>query len=270
MNDATEQPEQARNIDEERTPLGISAKTQPKDVLAALVDDLHNLILVLIAAVLYYDTFSLLFFLRFFSQNQSTNNGVRIVLFSASVNILTHLFHDLTRPEKREIWNHGGLLVDFVGERPASRTKLICCDFLILGLQILYLALHYKRASIDTSISAKAPPPAQDLDAEEAGISRADPPATDESEEGIEMQSLLPRASTEQAREGLSSQAQPLEDMLIVLRKQDFKEVFLSTTHSTGSDTSSAQVQGFWERFNAIRARRAALQSGGTSTTAPA
>jgi len=265
MNNETEQPVEATSSEEPRSSIAaVAAKSEPKDILNGLIHDLNNLILITISAVYYFDCFSVLFLLRFLSQNQSTIGGVRVVLTSNLVCILTHVFHTLPQPAPREFWNHGGALVDFVGEKPTSRAKLIIFDLLIVVLQLLHLALYYKKPTLDGSTSAKTPKPTQDLEAEEEGISRADHPAQVETEEGIEMQSLLPQGNEQGAREGQNSQA---DQTTIILRKADFKEVFINTARNTDSQESAAAVRRFVDRFNAVRARRAALQTAAASNT---
>lgn len=268
MNNETEQPAAAITSEESRSSItGIAAKNAPEDILDGLIHDLNNLLLITISAVYYFDCFSVLFLLRFLGQIQSTTGGVRVVLASNLICILTHVFHSLPQPAPREFWNHGGALVDFVGEKPTSRTKLIIFDILIVGLQILHLVLHYKKATIDDKNKAKAPAPAQDLEAEEAGISRTAPLAQVDSEEGIEMQNLLPQDAEEGARKERASQA----DMsIMILRKSDFKEVFINTARSTDSDESAVAMRRLIDRFNAVRARRAALQGTNAGNTAAA
>lgn len=264
MNNETEQPVEATSSEEARSSIaGITAKHEPKDILNGLIHDLNNLILVIISAVYYFDCFSILFLLRFLSQNQSTAGGIRVVLTSNLVCILTHVFHSLPQPAPREFWNHGGALVDFVGEKPTSRAKLIILDILIIWLQILHLALYYKKAMMDGTTKAKAPVPSQDLEAEEAGISRANIPTQVEAEEGIEMQSLL-------LPDGEQGESEQADNTTIVLRKSDFKEVFINSARSTDSEESAVAVRRFIDRFNAVRARRAALRTTAPSNTASA
>jgi len=268
MNNETEQPAAATSSEDVRSSVaGIAAKNEPKDILDGLIHDLNNLILITISAVYYFDCFSVLFLLRFLSQNQSTVGGVRVVLTSNIVCMLTHVFHSLPEPAPREFWNHGGALVDFVGEKPTSRTKLIIFDILIIGLQILHLAMHYKKATIAGTNKASTGMPAQDLDAEEAGVSRLDPPAQAATGEGIEMQNLLPHDTEEGAGEERALQT---ESTTIVLRNSDFKEVFLNTARNTDSEESAMAVRRFIDRFNVVRARRAALQATNATTTTTA
>lgn len=267
MNDEPEQPVEAASSEPEPRPsiISITAKGEPKDVLDGLLRDLNVLILTLIAAIYYFDCFSLLFLLRFLGQNQSATAGIRIVAVSNLICILTHLLHSITQPAPREVWNHGGALVDFVGEKPASRFKLIVYDFLIASLQILYLALYYRKGTVDRSDPAIASTAVQDLDAEESGISRANFPMGTEIEEGIEMQSLLPDGSYEL---GNTSHQTASRNNNIILRKRDFKGVFLNTARNAQSEESAAAVRRFWDRVSRVRARRAAQQARAAEDTA--
>lgn len=267
MNNEPEQPVEAQSSESE-IPSITKLALKNEHILARLINDLHNLILVLIAAVYYFDCFSLLFLLRFLGQNQITTAGIRIVATTNLICILTHIFHSITQPEPREIWNHGGILVDFVGEKPASRFKLLAYDTLIVGLQILQLALYYKKLTLDATTERETAAPIQDIEAEEAGISRANPPANIETDEGIEMQSLLPEGSKDEESKDART---PLDDTTIILRKKDFKEVFLNTAANAQTEESSAvAVRRFIDRVNTIRARRAELEARAATGTATA
>lgn len=259
MNNETEQPVEASTTGTTPSIASLRAKLEPNDILKELVESLHVAILVTISAILYLDTFSLIYVFRLFAQNNLTTSGFRLAFFSGLIGIVTHLFHDLTKPEGfYGQYNYGGLLVDFVGEKPSSRLKLVTLDLLVLGLQVLYLALHYKQISSTKETGASAP--AQDLEAEEAGISRAQPAVPVENEEGIEMQSLL----SAHADEGPATEArklQPLDERIIVLTKEDFMRIFTATIHTTAPGSSDQRVASFWDRFERIRAARRAAQN---------
>lgn len=150
-----------------------------------------------------------------------------------------------------------------MGEKPTGRVKLLLLDFVVLGLQVLFLTLHHKKLRLD------APTPAQDIEAEEAGVSRANP---SETEEGIEMQSLLPDGS-EESRDSASTQTP--EDNTILLRRADFKQAFVGPALPTGAtpgtgSTSTSRLQLFFQRLEAIRARREAQEAAAQRTPAGA
>lgn len=260
MNNETEQPVEASNTDAPTSIASLAAKLEPNDILKELLETLHIAIIVTISAIFYFDTFSLIYVFRLFAQTNLQTNGVRLAFFSALIAIATHLFHSVTKPEGfYEKYNYGGLLVDFVGEKPTSRLKLVTLDFMVLALQVLYLALHYKQATLNTKELSESAP-TQDLDAEEAGISRAQQAVSIETEESIEMQNLLGTDGPVESAED-EHKLQPLEERIIVLTKEDFRRVFTTTVHTAAATSSDGRVLSFWERFERLRAARRAAQN---------
>ncbi|KAH6854482.1 hypothetical protein B0I37DRAFT_362101 [Chaetomium sp. MPI-CAGE-AT-0009] len=100
--------------------------------------------------------------------------------------ILTHIFFSL--PEAGEAtrgYLHGGVIIDFIGQKPpTSRLAFLCYDLVILGAQCLMLAVHQERENLKKAVSPSlrtislndgqseqpaAPTTTQDLDAEERG-----------------------------------------------------------------------------------------------------
>ncbi|EAQ90897.1 hypothetical protein CHGG_02832 [Chaetomium globosum CBS 148.51] len=99
--------------------------------------------------------------------------------------ILAHLFFSL--PEAGEAtrgYLHGGVIIDFIGQKPpTSRLAFLCFDLVILGAQCLMLAVHQEREALKKAVSpsmrtisvneAQSAQPAaqttQSLDAEERG-----------------------------------------------------------------------------------------------------
>lgn len=107
---------------------------------------------------------------------------------------------------------HGGILIDFVGQRPPTWTLgLLLFDLIIWGIQCLMLAVHEERevlrkqvnpslgqaagAQADPAAAATAETTTQDLDAEERGVLREDADVV-ETGDGIEMQPLNGRAAS--------------------------------------------------------------------------
>lgn len=200
----------------------LSIPATPKHHLDRLIGDLSTLILIIICATYYLDTFSVLLALRFVSHTSATTAGIRSIVTTTVITLATHLYHDLTVPEGSEQRNHGGILVDFVGEKPTSRLRLLSLDVLVLVLQLLYLTLHYKRLTLSGAIQTERAQ-SQDLDAEEAGISRTNQTsAVPGDEEGVEMDRLLPDGSRKRHEKGLES------DGTVVLDKNDFKMLFFA------------------------------------------
>ncbi|KAI9806841.1 MAG: hypothetical protein M1833_002498 [Piccolia ochrophora] len=107
---------------------------------------------------------------------------------------------------------HGGLLVDFVGQKgPTSKTRLGFLDLLVLLLQVVMLAAHLEHqelrhlsSSSTTSTAAdvvgEAVTSTQDYDAEERGVLRSETAHTDD----IELQELSssPAATHQAGRTG--------------------------------------------------------------------
>jgi len=101
-------------------------------------------------------------------------------------NILFALLHLLLPPpaagEATRGYLHGGLLIDFVGQKsPVSRWRLVALDILVLMLQILMLGITLERTSVkrgDEAVVVVVPEaatePQQDHDLEERGILRQD------------------------------------------------------------------------------------------------
>ena len=114
--------------------------------------------------------------------------------------ILIHLFRD--RPEAGEatrFYQHGGLLVDFVGQlTPISKWRLVFSDLAILLLQVVMLTANIKRQNIKNPISI-ANSTAHDHDAEERGTITASAAELENEDGDIEMQSLLAEPSGDAA-----------------------------------------------------------------------
>lgn len=269
MNNDTVQPSEATNTDDSRNATDPLVETDPDtetsiarsqlatkdtavDVIDKLVLDLHTLILIFITAVYYLDCFAILFLLRFFGQNQLKEGGIRLLLTVNILCIATHVLHSLPQPEPREFWNHGGALVDFVGEKPSSKTRVLGLDCMIVGLQLLYLALYYKRSSVDDSKMVAAAQRGQDLDAEEAGVLRANATSAVESDEGIELQPML---GTGLADETSQVKSRDEADRTILLRKKDWTGILVGNSSATETDENSAALRGFVSRLSAMRAR---------------
>jgi hypothetical protein len=105
--------------------------------------------------------------------------------------MLAHIFFSLPQAgEATRGYLHGGVIIDFVGQKPPT-TKLafLFFDLVILGLQCLMLAVHQEREKLKKAVSphlrtfspsgdtvepAVAAATTQDYDAEERGVLRDD------------------------------------------------------------------------------------------------
>lgn len=138
-------------------------------------------------------------------------NIVAIILLNV-VSVFVHYINlPPTAGEATRGYLHGGLLIDFVGQQsPVSRFRLIAYDALILGLQLVMLAVtDEKRRLLQPSSplsdgATNGEDAAQDHDSEERGIRRSEVGT-----EAVEMRSLPPvsegQAVQEEGPEGEES-----------------------------------------------------------------
>ncbi|KAG6270628.1 hypothetical protein E4U48_003724 [Claviceps purpurea] len=113
---------------------------------------------------------------------------VLLVVVPNLICMLLHLFTSLPRgPDFHRGYQHGGLIIDFVGQQPATyRIYYLIADLAILVLQCLMLTVHTQREQLrvllktfrpilpelsgDMQATAVAARSLQDLDAEERGV----------------------------------------------------------------------------------------------------
>ncbi|KAL8690330.1 MAG: hypothetical protein Q9218_004205 [Villophora microphyllina] len=123
-------------------------------------------------------------------------SGPQIIMIFG-INLLSLFLHTIYSPptagEATREYLHGGLLIDFVGQKsPVSRVRLVACDLVVLALQLVILSVTCKRrrlndgnnAAADGSLVREAE--TQDHDFEERGIRRS------EDADEIELQFLRP------------------------------------------------------------------------------
>ncbi|GAB0132177.1 hypothetical protein EsDP_00000621 [Epichloe bromicola] len=139
---------------------------------------------------------------------------VLLVVIPNLVCMFLHLFTSIPRgPDFHRGYQHGGLIIDFVGQRPATYPMYyLLADFVILLIQCLMLTVHTQREQLRVLLKTFRPilpelsdemeaavRSAQDLDAEERGVSlhaqhvpasATNAAAVDESG-GIEMRDLF-------------------------------------------------------------------------------
>ncbi|KAM3420342.1 hypothetical protein BST61_g3623 [Cercospora zeina] len=180
---------------------------------AELLDDLLRNLDILIYAELstiyYMDCQVTLFFLRAFIQFLFLTPKPAIFQelpdrsFLGSImgpNLLCMLLHCfLATPSAGEAtrgYMHGGLIMDFIGQRgPSSKMHLLLLDFVLLGLQIVHLSAstlrRRLRSAIETGSAVVAVDPAagtiQTVEDEERGVRRS---AEQNRGADIEMQNL--------------------------------------------------------------------------------
>lgn len=158
------------------------------------------------------------------------------IFVPAVICMLVHAFFSLPAAgEATRGYLHGGVIIDFIGQRPpTTRLAFLFFDLVILGAQCLMLAVHQERERLkkavipglrtfspsgDTSQPAAAAEPSQDHDAEERGVRRDEADLADDG--GMELQPLSggdsSRGSDEAAGDTYSSAAASV-DMLDMIR----------------------------------------------------
>lgn len=129
---------------------------------------------------------------------------VSVVLGANILCIALHiLFIPATGTEATRGYLHGGLAMDFIGQKgPTSRITLVIFDLLVMALQFVHLTAHITRkrlkdgaapAAAPQAQQTPAPPTGQDLDSEERGVRHS---AELEQQDDIEMQTLNPSGQT--------------------------------------------------------------------------
>lgn len=182
------------------------------------------------------------------------------VIFANVVCFMTHLLQHKTSTKRL----HGGLIIDFVGELGASKWKLLFLDLVVLGLQLLMLVAGYEKqvASDDAQIQDESQP--QDLESEEAGRlrSRAQEQGA-ETDEGIELQTLLPERSGDDDAPPHNQVEISKDDDLVVLDMRKGLRALLRRPPPTASPATMespatrAGLATFLARVAAARARAA-------------
>ncbi|KAI9700534.1 MAG: hypothetical protein M1820_006833 [Bogoriella megaspora] len=150
---------------------------------------------------------------------------------------LLHLW--VRRPEAGEAargYLHGGLLLDFVGQKgPSSKFHMLLLDILVLMLQIVMLCAFIERQKLKQALASSSEqgssntsttqqgsnaPTAQNHDFEERGLLRSDPQALDD----IELQSLT--ATGASARPGAEDGAESDERLEITSSRRTDAHIF--------------------------------------------
>lgn len=146
---------------------------------------------------------------------------VCLVLIPNIFCILLHILVSLpVGPEFHRGYMHGGLVIDFIGQKPpTSRIYYVLADVVILAVQCLMLTVHTERERLRVVLKTFRPmvpdvaqettPTIEDLDAEERGVSRdmlGSLPIDEE--DGIELQPLH-RVSTTEEGNSTSGESEP-------------------------------------------------------------
>lgn len=180
-------------------------------------------------------------------------------------NLLCLLTHTISPAPQSTGWAsrgyiHGGLIIDFVGELgPVSKWRLVGLDLTIFALQLLILVVGTEKLKEAGHVVPQEPANTQDLEAAEEGRagSRVEPVET---QEGIELQNLLPEGSHE-ANAAHSEPKKPNEeDDLIELNVQEALRSLMKRSRTSATATATetaAERAGIADILTRIAAARA-------------
>lgn len=129
---------------------------------------------------------------------------VILVVLPNIICMLLHIFAAMpTGPDFHRGYQHGGIIIDFVGQKPASsRLYYLMVDLVILAVQCLMLTVHTEREKLRVVLKTFRPvvpelvqemaaaPTIEDLDAEERGVSRDIPEVGIDEMDAVEMRPL--------------------------------------------------------------------------------
>lgn len=131
---------------------------------------------------------------------------VLLVVIPNIICMFLHLFTSLpVGPEYHRGYQHGGLIIDFIGQKPStSRIYYLMADLFIMALQCFMLTIHTERERLRIALKTFKPAlpelvqqltngrTIEDLDAEERGIAREQSDLALNEPEDVEMQPLNP------------------------------------------------------------------------------
>ncbi|OBR15489.1 hypothetical protein CH63R_00669 [Colletotrichum higginsianum IMI 349063] len=199
------------------------------DFMTQLLRNLDALVYAELCALYYMECSILRFAVRVYGQHhwltpkpddypltmEAARSQVISVFVPNLLCILLHIFTSLpTAGEATRGYLHGGVIVDFIGQKPpTSRLTFLAFDCIILAIQCLMLAVHSEREKlrpIVRPILFRLPPAiqetiaaasTQDHDAEERGVLRDSPDLEAEGANGIELQPLRPNGDGDQGHD---------------------------------------------------------------------
>lgn len=261
------------------TVVGAAASTQRSlripdktATLQSLLRLLDAVIFLQLGALYLQDNLTLFLFLRAVSQALHNPPAVQLPPVIL-INVLCFATHLLSARPEAKGWAsrgylHGGLIIDFVGEPgPVSKWRLVSMDLLIFGLQLVVLVVGNEKLKAAGDPAAQEPHEAsdtQDLEAAEEGrVTSSTRPLT-ETEDGIELQSLLPEGSGHGDSHGNKpANSDPEEDIIELDMRRGLKTLLRRSRTSAATSTSTDTTQGsagiaeILSRIAAARARAA-------------
>ncbi|PNY23725.1 DSC E3 ubiquitin ligase complex subunit 4 [Tolypocladium capitatum] len=171
------------------------------------------------------------------------------VLLIVIPNIICMLLHLLgsppVGPDFHRGYQHGGLIIDFIGQRPPTyRLYYLLADVVILAAQCLMLTVHTQREKLRVTLKTFRPllpelvqemataRSSEDLDAEERGVLRDAPDTTLDGTEGIALGSM---AASQGGGDQGSGQAGESESLLRENSNDDNPRTHLSDIMASGN-----------------------------------
>ena len=204
---------------------------------------------------------------------------VAMILLSNSWCVLVHLLASLpVGKEYHRGYQHGGMIIDFIGQKPPTyRAYYLLADLLVFLLQCLMLTIHTEREKLRLLLKtfkplnparapdvADAPRTIEDLDAEEQGIRSTDQPFEDEANGAIEMTPVRSsresrRASRRSRRDSASRFSDSLQSGNAILDEYHVVNCIRVATTSVESAAADLQNIGYRTTLFALDARRRGL-----------
>ncbi|KAK5467728.1 hypothetical protein LTS15_000701 [Exophiala xenobiotica] len=226
------------------------------DPLGSILRTLDAIIFLQIGIAYLSDNLTFLLVLRAVSQvvhvqyrPPGTNLQLTPVLFVNVICYISHLLSDRSGTK----YIHGGLIIDFVGELPSSRWKLLLQDSILAALQLLMVVVGYQKQLLSGETQLQADAPQQDLEAEEEGRrrSRDQEPQAETEQGGSEEAHSAPTKSGEMS--------DPDDDLVVLDIRKGLKALLrrpIPTTSPTVEDpTVRAGLANVLARVAAARAR---------------
>lgn len=204
----------------------------------------------------------------------ATHIHVLVILVPNILCMLSHLFDTLPLgPEYHRGYQHGGMIIDFVGQMPSSyRLYYLLFDLIILAIQSLMLSIHNQREGLRVALKTFRPlsnrvlepipgRSPEDLDAEERGVSRHESGVTVNETDEIELQQLDRQGNGEGNGEGADERYDRSEQLQAVTGDNSNDESL--RTHLSDIMSSGNAVLN---EYHVIHTMKTALMKTGGST----
>lgn len=179
----------------------------------------------------------------------ATRMHVLLVILPNIICILLHLFASLpVGREDQRGYQHGGLVIDFVGQMPSgSRIYYLLADFFLLTLQCIMLTIHTEREQMRVSLKTFKPLAADLAQQAAAGRTLRE---LDEEERGV---------SALMVEEAGDEVAEHVEMRLLHQNADAIDEAGPSNSNSNSSNTRNHEDDGTTHLFNVMNSGNGVL-----------